>query len=147
MNAPSRAGSGSRGQSTSQLNAVPNAVFSVNPNGCENGRREMTMKKILMAAAATATLLTAGAGTAMADPYDNNGYQSNNYDRDHGYWNHDQDRDRGDYDRDNYRHDNGYHRGWYRHNVVDRWRVYDVVRAHHYRVIGEPYWYRGDYGV
>jgi hypothetical protein len=102
----------------------------------------MKFKQILTAAAAASTLLIAGASGAAADYYhdrDRDGRPDNSWAERH---------DRDGY-RDNYRYDRRMDRRDYRHyrHIVDRYRVFDVVRAHHLRYIGEPYWNRGVYGV
>jgi hypothetical protein len=99
----------------------------------------MKIKNILAAAATATTLMVAGATGASADYYhdrDRDGRPDNSYaerhDRDgyHDNWRYDRHMDRRDYRR-----------------MISHERVYDVVRAHHYRYIGTPYWYRGVYGV
>jgi len=102
----------------------------------------MNIKKILTATAAAAVLATT-ASAASADDW-----QHRHRDRDHdgradNSWAERHDRD--GY-RDNYRYDRRMERRDYR-RMISHERVYDVIRAHHYRYIGEPYWYRGVYGV
>jgi hypothetical protein len=103
----------------------------------------MNIKKTLLTAAAAATLLVSGATAASADYRDRDrDYRGDNswaerHDCD-GY------RDNRHFDRkhcDRYGNRNGYRR------YVDHYRVYDIVRAHHYRYIGEPYFYRGIYVI
>ncbi len=81
-----------------------------------------SMKKLLVAAS-LAVVSVAGIGAASADPRD--------HDR-HDGW-----RDRGFE-----RHERFEHRAY-----ADRVRVFDTLRFHHYRMIGEPYFVHGRYVV
>ncbi len=98
----------------------------------------MNIKKTLLTAAAAATLLVAGA--ASADSYrpdrDRDGRPDNGWAERH---------DRDGYN-DNRHYDRHMDRRDYR-RYVDHYRVYDIVRSHHYRYIGEPYFYRGVYVI
>jgi hypothetical protein len=104
----------------------------------------MKIKNFLTAAAAAATLLVAGSGAASAGYWHNHHYYCSSHDRDcdgrrDNSWG-----ERHDYDgyKDNRRFDRRVTR-----SIIAHDRVYAVVRAHHYRYIGAPYWYRGYYGV
>jgi hypothetical protein len=104
----------------------------------------MKIKNLLTAAAATATLLVAGSSTASAGYWRNHHYYCSSHDRDcdgrkDNSWG-----ERHDYDgyKDNRRYDRRVTRA-----IIGHDRVYSVVRAHRYRYIGAPYWYRGHYGV
>ena len=93
-------------------------------------------------AAAAATMLVSAASGASADTW------QHRHDRDHdgrpdNSWAERHDRD--GY-RDNQRYDRQQDRRDYR-RIVDHERVFDIVRAHHYRYIGEPYWYQGAYVI
>jgi Ni/Co efflux regulator RcnB len=91
--------------------------------------KEMTMfsmkstLKTILAAASLAVLSAAGIGAASAQPWDHSGY--------HNSWH-----DRG------WRHDR-----FERHAFVNRMRVADTLRFHHYRMIGDPYFVHGRYVV
>jgi hypothetical protein len=80
------------------------------------------MKKLL-AAASLAVVSAAGLGAASADPWD------------HG-------RQYGWHDRAFDRHERFEHRAY-----VDRIRVFDTLRFHHYRMMGEPTFIHGRYVV
>ena len=81
-----------------------------------------SMKKLLTAAS-LAVISAAGIGSAAADPWD------------HG-------RHDGWRDRAFERHERFEHRAY-----VDRMRVYDNLRFHRYRMIGDPYFFHGRYVV
>ena len=81
-----------------------------------------SMKKLLTAAS-LAVISAAGIGSAAADPWDHGRYDG---------W-----RDRGFE-----RHERFEHRAY-----VDRMRVYDNLRFHRYRMIGDPYFFHGRYVV
>ena len=82
--------------------------------------KEMTMfnMKSIFAAASLAVISAAGIGAASAQPWDH-----------------------------------GYNRGWRAHErvehraYVNRLRIADSLRFHHYRVIGDPYFVHGRYVV
>jgi hypothetical protein len=96
----------------------------------------MNLKKTFLTAVAAATLLVAGTSGAMARDRDHDG-------RGDRHW-----AERHDHDgyRDAHRHGRHYNRHYPRHYVTHA-RVYDVIRAHHHRYIGAPYWYRGVYVI
>ncbi len=75
--------------------------------------------KHLLAAASLAAISVAGIGTASADPWDH-----------------------GRHDRAFERHERFEHRAF-----VDRVRVFDTLRFHHYRMIGDPAFVHGRYVV
>lgn len=104
----------------------------------------MKIKNLLTAAAAVATLLTAGAGSASAAYWYDSHHHRHYVDRDRDGRPDNSWAERHDYDgyRDNRRYDRRLTRAIIAHD-----RVYSIVRAHHYRYIGAPYWYRGYYGV
>ncbi len=94
------------------------------------------LKTILTGAAIGLALITSSAAVARDRDHDgrrDGGYHER-HDRD-GY----RDRDRGRHDRDGWR-DGG------RRHYADRGSVYRGLR-HHYRYVGDPYWYRGHYVV
>jgi Ni/Co efflux regulator RcnB len=107
----------------------------------------MNIKKILMAAAATAVLSVAGVSAASAQS-DYSG-DSPRYDR--GYHDHDRDNNRDN----NSDRDNGWHRGWDRHSgwrhehrrFADRDTIFRSLRDHRIHYVGEPYFVRGHYVV
>jgi hypothetical protein len=112
----------------------------------------MNIKKILMAAAATAVLSVAGASAASADTgYGDNGYNqdSSRYGGDNRH--DDSDNTRGDH-RDN---NNGWHRGSDRHSgwshdhrrFADRDTIFRSLRYHRIHYVGDPYFVRGHYVV
>jgi hypothetical protein len=104
------------------------------------GTQETKMKiKNLLMAAATVTALVAGTGVASAADKDWDGRGDNSWAERH---------DRDGY-RDNKRYDHRMNRNDRRdyRRMINHDRVYSVVRAHRYRYIGAPYWYRGHYGV
>lgn len=103
----------------------------------------MKFKSLLTAAAAATTLLVAGAGSASADWYSRH-HTCSRHDRDCDGRRDNSWAEKHDYDgyKDNRRYDRRVTRAIIAHD-----RVYDVVRSHHYRYIGAPYWYRGRYGV
>lgn len=78
----------------------------------------MSNMKTVLAAASLAVLTAAGVGSAAAQPWDH-----------------------------------GYHNGWRAHErfehraYVDRVRLADALRFHHYRMIGDPYFAHGRYVV
>ncbi|HEY5346574.1 MAG TPA: hypothetical protein VIJ72_00160, partial [Rhizomicrobium sp.] len=74
-------------------------------------------RKIAMAAAALAVLVSSGAASAAP------------WDHDHNGWN---------------RHQ-GEHFG--NRHPVERGRVFETLRSHHYRNVGDPYFVRGHYVV
>ena len=92
----------------------------------------MYSTKILLAAASLAVLTAAGLGSATAAPWD---VRHDQMDLRH---------DRQDirHDRQDLRRDMRAHRG-----TVDRIRIVDTLRFHHYRMIGEPYFVHGRYVV
>jgi hypothetical protein len=75
--------------------------------------------KNLLAAASLAVISVAGIGAASADPWDH-----------------------GRHDRAFERHERFEHRAF-----VDRVRVFDTLRFHHYRMVGDPYFVHGRYVV
>ena len=83
----------------------------------------MSSMKKLLAAASLALLSAAGIGAASADPWD------------HG-------RNDGWRDRAFERHERFEHRAY-----VDRIRLLNSMRFHHYRMIGDPYFVHGRYVV
>lgn len=104
----------------------------------------MKFKTLLTATAAAATLLVAGAETASADWHHSSHTYCNRKDRDC-----DGKRDNSwaeKHDYDGYKDNRAYDRRVTR-AIIAHDRVYEVVRSHHYRYIGAPYWYRGRYGV
>jgi hypothetical protein len=102
----------------------------------------MNIKKIILAGAAAATLIVAGATGAGARPW----VRDSDHDgRPDGSW-----AERHDSRKDWYRnhgYDHPRARAAADRRMISHDRVYGVVRAHHYRYIGAPYWYRGYYGV
>ena len=119
----------------------------------------MNIKKILMAAAATAVLSVAGASAASADNgYGDNGYNDNGYNQDSSRYGRDYRHDDSDgsrYDRDHRDNDNSWHHGSDRHygwsrdhrRFADRDTIFRSLRYHHIRYSGEPYFVRGHYVV
>ncbi len=98
----------------------------------------MNIKKTLLTAAAAATLLIATA--ASAAPHrpdrDHDGRPDNSWAERH--------------DRDGFNDNRNYDRNYnnnHNRRYVNHDRVFEVVRSHHYRYIGEPYWYRGVYVI
>ena len=92
----------------------------------------MYSTKILLAAASLAVLTAAGLGSASAAPWDVR--------HDRMELRHDRQDIR--HDRQDLRRDLREHRG-----TVDRIRIADTLRFHHYRMIGEPYFVHGRYVV
>ena len=83
----------------------------------------MFSTKKLLAAASLAVISAAGMGAASADPWDHG---------QHDGWR----------DRAFERHERFEHRAY-----ADRMRVFDTLRFHHYRLIGEPMFVHGRYVV
>jgi Ni/Co efflux regulator RcnB len=91
----------------------------------------MIFKKALMAAAAAATLIVAGASGAMAADRDHDGRPDRSWAEHH--------------DHDGYR-DRYWRPGYHRYVAHDR--VFVELRRHHYvRFNGDPHFYRGHYVV
>jgi hypothetical protein len=97
----------------------------------------MNLKKTFLTACAATLLATSAASAA---PYwrdrDHDGRRDNGWAERH---------DRDGY-RDNWNYDRHYYNNHHR-RYVDHYRVFEVVRAHHYRYIGEPFWYGDDYVI
>jgi hypothetical protein len=90
-----------------------------------------TKTKNFLASLAVGLALTTSTAALAAD-YDHDGRRDNSWAERHDY----------DGYRDNRRFDRRVTRA-----IINHDRVYEVVRAHRYRYIGAPYWYRGYYGV
>jgi len=98
----------------------------------------MERRKFLLMAVTSAAV---AAGAAMAQPHDRHDWHDDwrgRGDRDwrdeRGAWHHDRDR--------------YWHEGYRDRQFVDRDRVFQQLRRHHYnRWEGDPYWYHGRYGV
>ncbi len=80
----------------------------------------MSSMKTILAAASLAVLSAAGIGSAAAQPWDHHGGRAHAWQR----------------------HERLAHRAY-----VDRLRIADALRFHHYRVVGAPYFVHGRYVV
>ena len=100
--------------------------------------------KTLLAAASLAVLSAVGIGSASAAPWDNNHRDGARTEQ-----RHEQTRFAPDANRDHQR--DGWNRGGDRHDFrrsyVQRERVFETLRFHNFRGIGDPYFFQGRYVV